>query len=187
MQPFQLLRTAKAREELLSESLNESESRPRLIDWLDPQLREKMLTEPAFARQHISLIQTWLLWNSDLVPQIATELYFYLWIIAKNSTQLPFYTSDAPVAALTHSPGKSPFDPTPSGQNHQKMKLNTLKGLFCKDSAECGLELIFPVAPDCALLMFHPFDFEASLGDRQGNVLVVGEQTVSIICSAPRK
>src|SRR5689334_2273961 len=68
---IQLLRTAKAREELLGESLNESESKPRLIDWLDPQLREKMLMEPAFARQHISLIQTWLLWKSDLVPQIA--------------------------------------------------------------------------------------------------------------------
>jgi hypothetical protein len=181
---IQLLRTAKAREELLSECFNGSESGPRLIDWLEQPLRERMLMEPAFARRHISLIQTWLLWNSNLVPQLATELYYYLWIIAKNSTQFPFYTSDAPVAALTHTPGKSPFDPTPRGPNHQKIKLNTLKGLFCKDCAECGFELIFPVAPDCALLMFHPFDFEKTLGDRQGNVLVVGEQTVSTINAA---
>lgn len=37
-----------------------------------------------------------------------------------------------------------------------------------------------PVTPGCALLMFHPFDFERTLGDRQGHVLVVGEETVRI-------
>ena len=28
--------------------------------------------------------------------------------------------------------------------------------------------------------MFHPFDFEKTLGDKQGKVLVVSEQTVAI-------
>ena len=177
----QLLRTDKTREALLNECFfNQGNSRPRLIDWLEQPLREKMLKEPEFARRHISLIQSWLLWNSELVPQIATELYYYLWVIAKNSTQIPFYTSDAPIAALTHTPGKSPFDPRPRSRNHRKNKLNTLKGLFCEQPTKCGLELIFPVTPDCALMMFHPLDFEATLGDKQGKVLVVGEQTVSI-------
>jgi DUF971 family protein len=30
------------------------------------------------------------------------------------------------------------------------------------------------------MLMFHPFDFEKEFGDKQGKVLVVGEQSVQI-------
>lgn len=177
----QLLRTAKTREALIHEALSiDGNSGPRLIDWLDKPLREKMVKDPAFARRHISLVQTWLLWNSGLVPRIATDLYYYLWIIAKNSTQFPFYTSDAPIAALTHLPGESPFDPTPDHRNRRNGNLNSVKALFCESPAECGLQLIFPVTPDCALLMFHPFDFEKTLGDKQGKVLVVSEQTVAI-------
>lgn len=37
-----------------------------------------------------------------------------------------------------------------------------------------------PVSPACAVLMFHPFDFEKELGDKQGKVLVVREETVFI-------
>lgn len=58
--------------------------------------------------------------------------------------------------------------------------MSFVKRLFCEDPLKGGLELIFPVSPECALLMFHPYDFERELGDKQGKVLVLGAESVQI-------
>lgn len=169
---IQLLRTAKARQALVREAAAYRPGQSNgLIDWLDEPLRERMVYVPGFAERHISLIQACLLWNTDIVPHIATELYHYLWIIAKNSTPFPFYTSDAPVASLTHGVDQPPFYPTPRITTGANRGYPLLKQLFCEDPLSKGLELIFPVSPECSVLMFHPFDFENELGDKQGQVL----------------
>jgi hypothetical protein len=178
---IQLMRTAKTRRALIREaSESPSNQRNRLIDWLDEPLRERIVHVPGFAREHISLIQLCLLWNTDIIPHIATELYHYLWIVAKNETSFPFYTSDAPIAALTHGVEQPPFYPTPREYSGASKGWPLVKRLFCENPLERGLELILPVSPQCAVLMFHPFDFEKELGDEQGKVLVVGTESVLI-------
>lgn len=178
---LQLLRTAKARDALIQEA---DEFQPGqsngLLDWIEEPLRERMIQEPGFTRKHIALIQASLLWTTNIIPQIATELYYYIWVIAKNSTPFPFYTSDAPIAALTHTAEEPPFYPTPYVCSKASDGMSLVKGLFCDEPLKYGLELIFPVSPDCALLMFHPFDFKKELGDKQGKVLVVGTETVQV-------
>ncbi len=178
---IQLLRTAKARRALIREAAEyRLGAHNGLIDWLDEPLRERMVHVPGFVREHISLIQSCLLWNTDIIPHVATELYYYLWVIAKNSTSFPFYTSDAPIATLTHGVEEPPFYPTPRTYSKGHKGWPLVKQLFLEDPLKGGLELIFPVSPECAVLMFHPFDFEKELGDKQGKVLVVGEETVFI-------
>ena len=178
---IQLLRTAKARHALIRGAAEYKSGQSNgLIDWLDEPLRERMVHVPGFARRHISLIQTCLLWDTDIVPDLATELYHYLWIIAKNSTPFPFYTSDMPIAALTHHVNKPPYFPSPREHTEGHKGWPLVKGLFCEDPLKSGLELIFPVSPECAVLMFHPFDFQKELGDNQGKVLVVGAESVLI-------
>jgi hypothetical protein len=178
---LQLLRTAKARSELFREAAEpRSDQSKGLIDWLDEPLRERIVQEPGLVREHISLIHARLLWNTNLIAHIATELYHYFWVIAKNLTPFPFYTSDATIASMTHGAGKPPFYPTPRAHSGGSGRMRLIKRLFCEDPLKDGLELIFPVSPQCAVLMFHPSDFERELGDKQGNVLLVGAESVLI-------
>ena len=176
---LQLLRTAKTRSVLIREAEG-SDGSNGLLNWLDEPLRERIFHEPGFARKHISLIQACLLWTTDIIPHIATELYHYIWVIAKNSTAFPFYTSDVPIAALTHNTGEPPFYPTPREYSEASGGMHLVKRLFYDDPLKGGLELIFPVSPKCAVLMFHPFDFKKELADKQGKVLVVGTESVLI-------
>ncbi len=178
---LQLLRTAKTRSAIIREASESQSGQPSgLICWLEERLRERIFQEKGFALKHISLIQSCLLWSTGIIPHIATELYYYLWVIAKNSTPFPFYTSDAPIAALTHEAEQPPFYPTPRAHSEASGGMSLVKQLFCENPLEGGLELIFPVSPECALLMFHPFDFESKLADKQGKVLVLGEESVLI-------
>jgi len=178
---LQLLRTSKIRSAILREAAEYQPGRPCvLLDRLHEGWRERIAREPGFAEKHISLMQADLMWTTDIVPDIATELYFYLWVVAKNPTPFPFYTSDAPVAALTHGPGRPPFYPAPRADSRVGGRPSFLKRLFYEDPLKGGLELIFPVSPDCALLMFHPSDFERELGEKQGKVLVLGAQSVQV-------
>lgn len=178
---LQLLRTAKTRSAILREAADYRPGRPSvLLDRLREGWRDRIAREPGFAEQHISLIQADLMWTTNVVPSIATELYFYLWIIAKNPTPFPFYTSDAPIAALTHGAGQPPYYAAPRADSRVGGRPSFLKRLFCEDPLKGGLELVFPVLPDCALLMFHPSDFEKELGDKQGKVLVLGAESAQI-------
>ena len=120
------------------------------------------------------------MWNTNIIPDIATELYYYLWVVAKNPTPFPFYTSDAPIAAVIHGAEEPPFYPTPRAASEEGGRMSFVKRLFCEDLLKGGLELIFPVSPECALLMFHPYDFERELGEKQGEVLVLGVKSVQI-------
>jgi hypothetical protein len=177
----QLLRTAATRDAILSEATSPHESQPlRLISWLRSDLQRRILADPTFAKELIALIQASLIWNTTIVPAIATELFHYLWVIARNDTTLSFCTSDAPIAALVHDADAPPFYPHPRATATGSPALPIVKSLFCEQPDRVGLELIFPVSPRCALLMFHPHDFADSLGERQGNVLVVGAATVLI-------
>lgn len=175
----QLLRTAKTRAAILREAVFPGAS-TGLLSWLGPDLRQRIVADATFAREHISLIQASLMWSTNLIPAITAELYHYLWIIARNDTPSSFYTSDAAIATLTHGPGEPPFHARPEVVAGGARRLPILKGLFCTEPESVGLELVFPVSPRCALMMFHPFDFADSLGEKQGKVLVVGTETVLI-------
>ena len=179
---LQLLRTAKIRSVILREADEYRPGQPSiLLDRLREGWGDRIAREPGFARKHISLIQSDLMWNTNIIPDIATELYYYLWVVAKNTTPFPFYTSDAPIAAVTHGAGEPPFYPTPrAAASEEGGRMSFVKRLFCEDPLKGGLELIFPVSPECALLMFHPYDFERELGDKQGKVLVLGAESVQI-------
>lgn len=178
---LQLLRTAKTRSAILREAADYRPGQPSvLLDRLREGWRERIAREPGFARKHVSLIQTDLMWATDVIPEIATELYYYLWVVAKNPTPFPFYTSDAPIAAVTHGAGEPPFYPIPRADLEAGGRMSFVKRLFCEDPLKGGLELIFPVSPECALLMFHPYDFEKELGDKQGKVLVLGSESAQI-------
>lgn len=179
---LQLLRTAKIRSLILREADEYRPGQPSiLLDRLREGWGDRITREPGFARKHISLIQSDLMWNTNIIPDIATELYYYLWVVAKNTTPFPFYTSDAPIAAVTHGAGEPPFYPTPrAAASEEGGRMSFVKRLFCEDPLKGGLELIFPVSPECALLMFHPYDFERELGDKQGKVLVLGAESVQI-------
>lgn len=177
----QLLRTAQARELILWQATQaRSGTADDLIGWLRPDIQQVIANDPDFAANHIALLQSLLLWNTQLVAHIATELYHYIWVIAKNLTPRPFYTADAPVARLIHAHGEPPYYPTATPYSAQVPEHDVLKRLFVGDPDRGALELVFPVAPQCALLMFHPRDFQATLGERQGQVLVLGAESVAI-------
>ena len=162
---LQLLRTAKTRSVILREADEYRPGQPSiLLDRLRAGWRDRIAREPGFARKHISLIQADLMWNTNIIPDIATELYYYLWVVAKNPTPFPFYTSDAPIAAVIHGAEEPPFYTTPHAASEKGGSMSFVKRLFCEDLLKGGLELIIPVSPECALLMFHPYDFESELG-----------------------
>lgn len=179
----QLLRTQAARNRLLEEAMNPDRHPRGLLAWLPERIRRRIYEDPALAREKISAWQMMLIWQSGIVQQMAVELYHYIWVIAKNETPWPFYTSDAPVAAITHTPGASPhfIDPSPLPDSHAE---EAVKRLFSGRGDPSGLQLIYPLTPQCALTMYHPRDFARELGDKQGKVLVLGGESARIYNSA---
>ncbi|MDF1502685.1 DUF4238 domain-containing protein [Roseisolibacter sp. H3M3-2] len=178
---LQLLRTAQLRDILLQQAAQpRSGEAGDLIGWLPADLRAEIARNPAFATEHISLVQACLLWESMIVPEVAAELYHYLWVVAVNRTPWPFYTTDAPVAALAHPHAQPPFHPKAHSFGTGAMRHDVLKRLYIPEPEKGGLELIFPVAPECALLMFHPCDFAETLGEKQGKVLALGGESAQL-------
>jgi hypothetical protein len=108
----QLLRTKAARGWILGEARDPTRRPSGLLAWLPDFMKSRVREDPTFAEREISLLQAMLIWQSGIVPQIATELYHYIWVIAVNETPWPFYTSDSPVAAISHPANKPPYFPT---------------------------------------------------------------------------
>lgn len=179
---LQLLRTRQARNALLVEACSRESSQRVLMPFLSEDLQQCMEGNPEFVREHINLIHSCLLWDNvdGTVPAVAAfacELYSYIWLIAKNPTPYPFYTSDAPIAAISHKPDAPPY-PTPGRFHGCYGEISLAKRYFSRNPHAGGQELIFPLAPDLALMMFHPYDFQQGLTAYQGTVLVLGLEDV---------
>jgi hypothetical protein len=180
---FQLigLLSARTRALILYEADIPPQSRSTgLLSWLPQRFHSRIAKDPAFVAENIAFIQTYLIWQTKLIPRIATELYQYLWVVAKNPTRIPFFTSDAPVAGFSHATGQAPYFPTPRPYSDNPDELSVVKRLFVEDSMKGEVEIIFPLSPALALMMFHPSDFEKELGHKQGKVLVLGLESVML-------
>lgn len=120
--------------------------------------------------------QAWLhaqfLWSGEAVTQIATDLYRYIWRIGVNRTGSPLYTSDRAVVATLFEPEDGSAMPVPETQGDEDVVRRMLFGA----NAPQSVEVTFPLAPDLALLMYHPVFF-ASYQPRQGRpMLLTGEE-----------
>jgi hypothetical protein len=179
---LQLLRSRQARNALFVEACSRQSSERVLTPFLPEDLQQRMAGDPEFVREHINLIHSRLLWdNGRTVPAVAAfacELSSYIWLIAQNPTPYPFYTSDAPIAAISHKPEAPPYYPTPGSFHGCYGEISLAKRFFSRHPHEGGQELIFPLAPDLALMMFHPYDFQQELTEHQGRVLLFGLESV---------
>jgi hypothetical protein len=143
------------------------ETNPRLAASLDSKYRLE------FAGEDMpSLIHAITVWQSDLVTRIAATLYHYIWVIGSNASGIPLYTSDDPVAMVLH-------DATPTERQGASGDVLPSSIAALTDAiTPRAIELVFPLSPNLALLMYQP-DMFADLRERQGQVRVMGAGTVA--------
>ena len=118
-----------------------------------------------------SFVHAVAVWESDVVTRIAATLYHYLWVIGSNTSGIPFYTSDDPVALIMH-------DATPAERAVARTGvLPSAASELLDPQTPRALEIVFPLSPTLTLLMYQP-DCFARLRPRQGQVLRMGPTTV---------
>ena len=176
----QLLRTAKMRLRIREEVQNDAYQHARpLLRWLPPDVLNNIRIRSAVGSEYISFLQAFLIWQSGIVPVLAADLALYIWVVVRNDSRVSFLTSDAPVCFLTHAPGAEDSfavaNDEPDGAEE-----SIAKSLLASRSDYTGLEIVFPVSPQCALLMFNRADFSRSLGEKDGRVLVAGTESVEV-------
>lgn len=110
--------------------------------------------------------QSWLhahfLWSTDAVVQIATDLFHYIWRIGVNPTGSPLYTSDRAVVATLYEGDPPPMpDGTVPPEAASYGGSDVVRGMLFGAAAPPSVEVTFPLAPDLALMMYHPAYFAA--------------------------
>jgi hypothetical protein len=125
---------------------------PELREWLGPCDSEQA------RKQHIYNL------TGDLVPELAQTIVRMKWILLRNTTPTPFWTSDHPVALY------NPIDAQPRGN----------LGLRCR-----GIQLYLPLSPAVTLCTSDPISYGAL--PSAGNVVpdnVVFQNSLQVRSSA---
>ena len=169
----QLTRTAAFRKRLASGVLGSLEADANAF------LAEKM---PEFAKEFratLSFPPEWsaalhhrYVWESGDIPLIAVDLFHYIWRIGVNVTATPLCTSDTPVVNFVHDPFAR--DLSHAAGNGED---DIVRRIVVGDRPIYGVEIIFPLTPKVALLMYHPAYF-TKMHSVQGRRMLLRESQV---------
>lgn len=94
-----------------------------------------------FDREKGALLQAKILFDPQIVGEVASGLFSHIWIFGENTSQQPFYTSDNPIAKYAHGRTVGIISP--------------------------GIEIAFPLTSNKILVMLersHFKEFEVSEG-----------------------
>ena len=122
-------------------------------------------------------LQAQTMWSGETINELAKQICFSAWIIARNSTERLFVTSDAPFAAETVIPRRR-LVPNPANPLERIVELD----VWAVPGAP-NTQAFFPLTPRHALLVLDPSAFPRA-AEHQGKVLEVSAATVDHINSA---
>lgn len=127
-----------------------------------PGITDSLRLEVSFPPEWHGALHQYYLWQSGQIPEIATDLFYYIWRIGVNLTNLPLCTSDHPVNGFIH-------DVLPASTPSRAMTGDggIVKNLLVGAPAMYGLEIMLPLTPVVTLLMYHP-DYFYSMQPVQG-------------------
>jgi uncharacterized protein DUF4238 len=176
---IQLVRIPEWRKHLVQLSTEELEAdAARYIEERMPGFTEEFKINIALMPQQQAWLHAHFLWSTKGVVQIATDLFHYIWRIGVNRTGTPLYTSDRAVVATLYESDPLPLSrgavrPDPAGYGGS----DVVRGMLFGATAPQSVEVTFPLAPDLALLMYHPVYF-AALQPKQGRPMLLSEHDV---------
>ena len=136
-----------------------------------PDIASKFRVEITMPPGWDAWIHQFYIWQSGQIPQIALDLCCYIWRIGVNRGSAPLCTSDNPVISYLHDAGQ------PSSPPLHDRKDDVVRETLIGNRSIRGVELIFPLTPDVALLMFHPVYF-AGMQEFQGRIRDLSEREV---------
>lgn len=121
----------------------------------EPAFASKFRAKLSFSAKWAAALQYDFIWSSGQVPAIAMDLFFYIWRIGVNHTDIPLCTSDTPVSTCLHDTLREVVkeEETESEEDIVRRTIVGNRSLY-------GLELIFPVTSEVVLLMYHPVYFK---------------------------
>lgn len=121
------------------------------IDWENVRLE--------LDERYRGLLHAGFLTNPEIIHGFARALHNHIWLIRKNNTKLPFYTSDAPVSFRTHKEEEGPYTGAGIGS--------------------WSAEVVFPISPQYILVMLER-DYFSRLHRLDMKVVAVeGEETIN--------
>ncbi|MBB4634788.1 hypothetical protein FHS01_000798 [Longimicrobium terrae] len=160
---IQLARTPQFRQQI-SERIGELliEDATIFLEKKNPGITKDLQLDLTLPPEWVGALHQQFLWQSGEIPEIATDLFYYIWRIGVNVADLPLCTSDHPVMGFVH-------DVLSNSSPSREMTGNggILKNLLLGRTSMYGLEIIYPLSPRVALLMYHP-DYFHAMHDVQG-------------------
>jgi hypothetical protein len=130
-----------------------------------PDLAAEFRATLSFPPEWYAAVHHQFIWTSGEVPAIAEDLYRYIWRIGVNVSAMPLCTSDTPVVQFIHD-AIMPKAEAPAGDDADDI----VRRVFVGDRPFTGIEVVFPLTPHVALLMYHPVHF-AWMYPAQGHIL----------------
>lgn len=120
-----------------------------------PDLASKFRAKLDFSAKWAAALQYDFIWSSGQVPAIAVDLFFYIWRIGVNQTDLPLITSDTPVSTFLHDALREVVR-----EEETESEKDIVRRTIVGNRSLYGLEIIYPVTSEVVLLMYHPVYFK---------------------------
>jgi hypothetical protein len=139
-----------------------------VLELVRPEVALKVRAQAKHDDQAAALLHAEFMWNPDFICKIAAILYHRIWVVGLNNTTIPLYTSDTPVVLQAHTERES-FEPEPSKGPAFSKAIDLVLESRLPTIGERGVELVFPLNPNCALIVLeneHFKDVEKNQGKR---------------------
>ncbi|HKQ07572.1 MAG TPA: DUF4238 domain-containing protein [Blastocatellia bacterium] len=164
----QLMRTldfrnvlVRAMEKLTEATLNS------VLELADPKLASQLRVEAKkYDKGGASVLHNHHLWNPENMSRIAKVLYNRIWLLGVNTSPIPLYTSDAPVALWAHKE-MEPYTPKPDTGPAFSKAIDMVIESDRPGLETEGVEVYFPLNPHCALIILENEHFK-NLQEWQG-------------------
>jgi len=163
---MQVLRTRAFRNQLVEDMTKLQEATlETLLKLVAPTIATEFRATVTYNKNSASMLHAKFMWDVDLIAKIAAGLYHHLWFIGVNKTDVPLYTSDNPVVLRSHKLDASTSIDANAGPGLTLASIelqSKVPGLLSE-----GVEIVFPLAPTCALFMLER-TFFAQMEPNQG-------------------
>jgi hypothetical protein len=174
---FQLVRTRGFRDELV-ENMEKMGSAvgESYLKLAKPELAKQIQVEFKFKQDSISLLHGKFLWNPEFIAQVAAALCNHIWVIGLNETANPLLTSDSPVVRRAHKSEETFVPRADSGPLYERAIDIAIESTLPGIESE-GVELIFPLSPECVLIFLERSYFKF-LADKDGGRFALTDSQV---------
>lgn len=97
-----------------------------------------------------------MIFDNEVILDVANTFSYHIWILIKNKTTQPFFTSDNPIGTAEHA--HNPYV--------------SMSGISSK-----GVEVYFPLSPDLMLVMFEK-TYHHNISSKNYRIIEVDEQDI---------